>query len=510
MTILQKNNTYDLLTTSNFQQFHNLLKTIGPGITTPTAYDTAWAARLHAVTPHLAQSALNWLRAHQLGDGSWGTDEVVYHHERVICTLIAMIALAENGCPEDTLRIQRAADSLDYHLIHLVNDTAGETIAFEMLFPTLMAQAKRLGIVPRGRTTLFSIMHQTRADKLARSPGKMISRHVTMSFSAELAGEDGLHLLDIPNLQEVNGSIGYSPSATAYFLLHIDPHNIGAKQYLQRAFVDGGLPNVATIDIFERAWSLWNLAVTGYIREEMLFDAQPHLDYLEQAWTPGKGTGTAIDWTLKDGDGTSMVYEVLQRYGRSPDLDGVLHYETDTHFRTFQLESNASVSTNVHAFGALRYAGLPASHPTVQKVSSFLQKQQTDPGYWIDKWHTSPYYPTAHLIINSAGYHDNLVTEAINWIYQTQKPDGSWGYYVSTAEETAYCLQALSIWQAAGHQISQTALYKGANWLSRHVHPPYTPLWIGKCLYSPTLVVQSTVISALILAGKIINPTSTN
>ncbi len=506
MTYFQeKHNTFTFAAESHPQKFHNLLKTIGPGITSATAYDTAWAARLHAVTPELAQSAINWLRTHQLDDGSWGTDKFVYHHERVICTLIAIIALAENGWSEDELRIRAGASAIDHHLAYLVNDKSGETIAFEMVFPTLMMRAKQLGIIPRGKTTLFNSMHQTRAHKIARSPGNMISRHVTMSFSAEMAGEDGLHLLDVHNLQETNGSVGYSPSATAYYLLHIDPQNMDAQKYLQRTFVNGGLPDVATIDIFERAWSLWNLAVAGCVNEPLWQAAQPHLDHLEKAWMPGKGAGTAIGWTLKDGDGTSMVYEVLRRYGRSVDLDGLLHYETDTHFRTFQLESNASTSTNIHAFSALRHAGLSPTHQTVQKVADYLKTSCTTQGYWVDKWHASPYYPTSHLIIAAAGYQDHLVTKAVDWIYHTQKPDGSWGYFLSTAEETAYCLQALSIWQEAGHYVPSIIIRKGYNWLNEHVDPPYPPLWIGKCLYSPPLVVQSTIISALMLAERSVN-----
>ena len=511
MTFFQeKHNILPSSAKSYSRKFYNLLKSIGSGLTSATAYDTAWAARLHAVAPELAQSAVKWLRSHQLSDGSWGTDKFVYHHERVICTLISIIALAENGCAEDAVRIRTGAAAIDHHLAHLVNDKSGETIAFEMLFPTLMMRAKQLRIVPRGKTTLFNSMHQMRAQKIAHAPGKMISRHVTMSFSAEMAGEDGLHLLDVHNLQETNGSVGYSPSATAYYLLHIDPQNINAQQYLQRTFVNGGLPNVATIDIFERAWSLWNLAITGSIGKQLWRAAQPHLDYLEKAWVPGKGAGTAIDWTLKDGDGTSMVYEVLQRYGRSVDIDGLLHYETDTHFRTFQLESNASTSTNIHAYGALRHAGLPATHQTVQKVANYLKTRCTTQGYWVDKWHASPYYPTSHLIIAAAGYQDHLATKAIDWIYNTQKPDGSWGYYVSTAEETAYCLQALAIWQAAGHYVPSITIRKGYHWLNEYLHPPYTPLWIGKCLYTPPLVVQSTIMSALMLAEKSINTVLSN
>ena len=43
------------------------------------------------------------------------------------------------------------------------------------------------------------------------------------------------------------------------------------------------------------------------------------------------------------------------------------------------------------------------------------------------------------------GYDDNLCQESVKWILKTQKSDGSWGFFgFSTAEETAYCLQALN------------------------------------------------------------------
>jgi len=56
-------------------------------------------------------------------------------------------------------------------------------------------------------------------------------------------------------------------------------------------------------------------------------------------------------------------------------------------------------------------------------------------------------------VIAAAGYADALVDNAAYWIIETQNEDGSWGYYISTAEETAYCLQALVIWKRSGHPV---------------------------------------------------------
>ena len=72
--------------------------------------------------------------------------------------------------------------------------------------------------------------------------------------------------------------------------------------------------------------------------------------------------------------------------------------------------------------------------------------------------------------------------------------------YIPTAEETAYAIQALSVWDEKVGRIPKAAIKNGARWLKENLDKPYPPLWIGKCLYSPQLVVRSAIFSALALA----------
>jgi len=74
-----------------------LIDEIGPGHMASTAYDTAWAARLGDVDWALSSRSLAWLAENQLPDGSWGAPAPMYYHDRVICTLAAMIALSYQG-----------------------------------------------------------------------------------------------------------------------------------------------------------------------------------------------------------------------------------------------------------------------------------------------------------------------------------------------------------------------------------------------------------------------------
>jgi halimadienyl-diphosphate synthase len=128
-----------------------------------------------------------------------------------------------------------------------------------------------------------------------------------------------------------------------------------------------------------------------------------------------------------------------------------------------------------------------------------LKKTQSPAGYWSDKWHASPYYTTAHAIIECSGYSSEGVEAAVNWITSSQNPDGSWGYYMPTAEETAYSLQALAIWNMRAGPVPREILDRGRVWLEDHAEMPYPKLWIGKSLYCPELVVHSSILSALML-----------
>jgi hypothetical protein len=339
-------------------------------------------------------------------------------------------------------------------------------------------------------------MSRLRDLKLAHAPRGLIDRHTTLGFSAEMVGADGLHLLDTENLQQDDGSVSGSPAATAFFAaqVHPDPE---ALRCLHRAVKNGGAPHVTSSDIFEPAWALWNLTRGRKMDAEVAEIGNALLDMLIEWWDPEKGIGHNTTFPVPDGDDTSMVYELLAQFNRAPDPAALWYYENETHFRSFDLESHASVSTNIHMLGALRRAGFPVEHRAVQKIAAYLCCERIDQRFWADKWHTSPYYPTCHAVMACAGYVDDIVGNSVQWILSTQNEDGSWGFFLPTAEETAYCVQALMSWHEQGRAIPLNALARGIKWLAQHTEPPYPHLWIDKTLYCPTLVVRSAIVGAL-------------
>ncbi len=483
-----------------------LIDEIGPGHMASTAYDTAWAARLGEIDWGISSRSLSWLAENQLPDGSWGALAPMYYHDRVLCTLAAMIALTYRGRRgHDKVQIENGRLALERIVSGatqgLQADPNGATVGFEMIAPILAGEAEKLGLIKDQGDRILGRLSKLRAKKLSYLKGKNINRHVTMAFSAEMAGKDGQHMLDLDNLQESNGSVGVSPSATAYFATYIKKGDEASLKYLRKVSnPDGGMPNVAPFDVFEIAWTLWNLSLIpdlGYAEK-----LKPHLEFLSKAWQPKFGIGFAAGYSVKDSDDTGLVYETLLRYGIEKDLASILTYEEENHFRCFDLEANPSISANIHVLGALAQAGLDRRNTSVQKTLGFL-RQSRDPSlpFWADKWHSSPYYATAHAIISCAGIENELVGESVDWILKTQNRNGSWGTYLPTAEETAYAIQALWVWDQKVATVPKGVLRNGARWLKENMDNTYPPLWIGKCLYSPNLVIRSAVISALALAG---------
>ena len=482
-----------------------LLRDMSLGTMSNTAYDTAWVARLGDIDHEMSSHALEWIGENQLHDGSWGARNVYYYHDRVVSTLSAMIALTHQGRrARDKKQIENGLLALeqitDNATQGLSSAPSGPTVGFELIAPTLVAEAEKLGIIKQQGDRILGRLKKLREIKMAKLAGLKINRHITAVFSAEMAGTDSTNLLDIDHLQEPNGSVGCSPSSTAYFARYLKPGDEKALNYLKSISKDGGVPNFAPFDIFERCWVLWNLSLLDNFKPEETALIESHMDYLSQRWVPKTGIGFASDCAMYDSDDTSVTQRVLLRFGREADIESILSYEEEKYFRCVQHEASPSVGVNIHILGALKLAGFDRDHPSIQKILNFLRETRNEGGYWFDKWHVSPYYITSHVVIECLEYDLQLCQGAIDWILKNQSANGAWGYFgFPTAEETAFCLQALKIWRRNGNPVPDGRIEMASMWLSENAKPPYPWMWIAKTLYYPELIIQSSIMTALAL-----------
>jgi halimadienyl-diphosphate synthase len=470
----------------------------------PSPYDVAWLARLRSPDggglrwPEL----IDWLLERQHPDGSWG-GEIVYYHERIIVTLTVAIALHENGHaqnPQVRQAVQRAERYLWQHL-HLLPRDPLELVGFELILPTLLGEARSLGLDVPLHACGYEEVQTTKLRLIP--PDMLYSPSVTTVHSLEFLGRSG----DSERLSQAlapNGSLGNSPATTAYYLLH-RPDDKRAWAYLEAVQRHLGYAiYLYPFATFERAWVLNNLA---FCRKPVsCFARHQEWEQLRAGLGP-EGTGLDPTFAIPDGDTTSVVCRLLIGAGYDVDPLTLQHFEDRrTHtFRTYNYERNVSVGTNVHALEALELMpDYPDRQQVQEQVVLMLLDNRRFNVYWIDKWHASPYYATAHVLVallRQGPYLAKAIHGTVDWLLHTQRSDGAWGFFDrGTAEETAYVLTAL-LYVNRFERVDPDILARAADYLARsHATSYHHPeLWIGKCLFTPSDVVRSAILGALIL-----------
>lgn len=475
----------------------------------PSPYDIAWLARLRNAPGDGPRwpDLLEWLLEHQAPNGSWG-GEVMYFHDRIICTLAAAIALRESVPGEQAREAIRRAERYLWLHLHLLPRDPFELVGFELILPTLLAEARTLDLDVPNHTCGYG---RARAAKLRLIPPEIIySSEVSTVHSLEFLGWSG----DPQRLQKAlacNGSLGNSPAATVYYLLRQQNGDERALGYLEAARAH--MQHVIYLypfRIFELTWVLNNLAFSGLPITEF---AGPTVWQELQSEMTRRGIGLDRSFGIPDGDITSVCSHLLASAGYEVDpltLKCFEHEETCT-FRTYDYERNVSVGTNIHALDALRLMpGYPDRRRVQDGVIAMLLASRVLDVYWVDKWHASPFYATAHAVIGllkEGSYLIDPCRHTVEWLVHTQRDDGSWGFFeLGTAEETAYALMALLHYHER-EPISVDVLQRGAAFLQRTHESPtgkYPELWIGKCLYAPYDVVRSAILAALILYSETI------
>ena len=501
------------------QSVHAVLGDPGtrPGIA-GTAYDTAWLAGVQAPRHARASqfpTALQWLVEHQWPDGSWG-GAVRYEHDRVLSTLAALAPLAIFGRrAEDRAGVATGTRYLWQHG-HLLAGEPAELVGFELLLPALIQRAQQAGIVVPPHLDIYGAK---RAEKLRLIPADVLySPGVTMVHSLEFLGEQAT-LSGLRAARGSNGAIGNSPAATAFY--YAQSHDPAALAYLQQCqdWAGGAMaPVLHPCETYELLWAAYHLFIAG-APATRLFNPTERVA-LREALRDG-GISLSPTFPIADADDTAVALLLLHDLGEPVDPAILQSFALgqDGCFASFPYERHTSVGVNLHVLHALlRVPGYPEQDRTVARLLDYLADQQLGQLYWLDKWHISPYYATAHALRvlgelppDHAARMEPLLERSRDWLRQTQNDDGSWGFYGQpTAEETAYGLLALSAPRMAApcprdrrHCAAAARYLKQSRRGSvEDATAAMPPLWIDKCLYTPTLVVQAVIESALIAYAR--------
>lgn len=467
-----------------------------------TPYDTAWVAAV----PHPNDrrdprfpTALSWITANQHPDGSWGS-ALPYTHDRIICTLSALIPLARFGRRElDRVQLRRGERYLWQHG-HLLERDPCELVGFELLLPTLTQLARDVGVAVPPYLVGFG---QERSEKLRLLPPHLLySPAATIVHSLEFLGShvDPLQLLKV---RSPNGSIGNSPAATAFLLHHVEDE--AAVAYLTHCLASDpreGVPVLEPCETFEMLWVAYHQFLGGTPASELFSPAaqQALLAALRQG-----GVSLSPSFPAADADDTAVALTLLHEAGLHVAPSALQQFEREAYFVSFPYERHASTGVNIHVLQALlRHPEYPRREAAMTNILRFLEETRQHGTYWIDKWHVSPYYATSRAVIalsELTGPYEQLagpmLDTAVEWLVQTQHEQGAWGFYgLPTCEETAYALLALSRVGRRGRGVDE-ALRAGEAYLAAHADEARPALWIDKCLYHPTRIVDAAIDAAL-------------
>ena len=524
------------------------------GQVSPSVYETA---RLVALAPWLTghETRVDHLLATQRPDGGWGAPGGY----ALVPTLSAVDALLSTlpglGGPSDTAPAERdiphkraraAGDGLRMllrELPSLKGDDIPDTPASDLIAGSLVDSINSrlaaleqpgtppaaLGPLPAGaRLRLPEGMDASRLDLVRAALQGGVDLPEKVFHALEVAGPLARGAAGIR--VESTGTVGASPAATAAWL---DGPAAGpahpARRFLETVVADhdGLAPCGIPITAFERGWVLSGLLRAGI--EPRLPDSLVK----ELADAIGPTGAPAAAGLPADSDTTSVALYTLALLDVRHPPDVLWHFETDGRFASWPGEQGFSITVNAHvldAFGRFlarfgntvddttraRYTA------TAERIVAVLCDHQRPEGDWPDRWHASPYYATyaAALALDDFGgeHAAGAVARARRWLLDTQRPDGSWGLWGGTAEETAYALQVLLLTRgnpeevnaavAAGHGFLLRARDEALT--GRFADPALWPaLWHDKDLYFPAAIVRGTVLAALHLAQERLGGTAT-
>lgn len=470
-----------------------LLKTLGNGRISAAAYDTAWVARLSKRYPGRGfEKTLEWLRRHQNEDGTWGAP-LLHFHDRFASTLASIVALREVGSgTRDERRVKRGEAAL-WKLVSRLGRDDSDTVGFPVVASALAEDAAELGLdVPRPPIR-YAAGYRKKVEKVLAMTERDW-RQSPLSFSLEGLWRD---VKENDQALENGVSVGSSPAATAAFLFtHQDEKALAWLMNLMQE--DGGVPAFYTIDNFEITWALCQLQAVGGIRKDMP-EVRSLLDQLWNSWSAEEGLYFSSYFKVRDLDMTSCGFILLRWGGYPVSADVFSYYEMEDYFCTYHQETNPSPSAQLRLLMALQTCPEHPKQPAWrQKALSALRRYDENGSYWWDKWHVSPYYASNLAVRALHRFDPELSASRVKWILKTQNDDGGWGYLdQSTPEETAYCLDALLVWDRMVEMVNPVVITQAAEFLSSHsLDQDYTPLWISKGLYTPDSIVRATIWSA--------------
>nr|AAS18603.1 taxadiene synthase [Taxus x media] len=311
----------------------DMFNALGDGDISPSAYDTAWVARVATVSsdgsekPRFPQ-ALNWVLNNQLQDGSWGIESHFSLCDRLLNTVNSVIALSvwKTGHSQVEQGTEFIAENL-----RLLNEEDELSPDFEIIFPALLQKAKALGINLPYDLPFIKSLSTTREARL--TDVSAVADNIPANMLNALEGlEEVIDWNKIMRFQSKDGSFLSSPASTACVLMNTgDEKCFTLLNNLLDKF-GGCVPCMYSIDLLERLSLVDNIEHLG-IGRHFKQEIKVALDYVYRHWSE-RGIGWGRDSLVPDLNTTALGLRTLRTHGYDVSSD-VLNNFKDENGRFF-------------------------------------------------------------------------------------------------------------------------------------------------------------------------------
>ncbi|KAG6557324.1 hypothetical protein Mapa_001252 [Marchantia paleacea] len=371
------------------KRFERFFRSMGNGSTSASPYDTAWVSLIPAVDgtkgPQFPGS-LQWLIENQLEDGSWGDPDFFSYSNNVLCTLMSIIALKTWNTGLQC--VERGESFVRINLPRLEDEEYEMLCGFEIVFPTVLEDAKELGLDIPYDLPFFEKYRAAREKKLQKLPLQLLySSPTTILYSLE-GVRDIIDWEQVLQFQQDDGSLLASPASTACAYLHTG--NKKCLQYLSSVVqgFDHAAPSQYPLEIFERLWVVDRLERLGIARH-FQSEIRTCLDYVYKLFSR---SSHGISWSsacnVMDLDDTAMAFRLLRLHGYDVSPDCLKSFRSaEGDWYTFAGEVNQGVTStfNLYRAGQTCYPGESILMEGAEWARKFLVEKSSKEGF-NDKW----------------------------------------------------------------------------------------------------------------------------
>ncbi|GLJ36172.1 hypothetical protein SUGI_0725750 [Cryptomeria japonica] len=300
------------------------------GKISPSAYDTAWVARVPAIDdsaePQFPQM-LDWILHNQLPDGSWGEKRRFLACDRLLNTLSCLVTLAFWGVGNN--QVNRGLDFFRRNTEAMIKEAQGyhRSKGFEMVFHALLNEAKFLGLDLPYELSIIKQINEKRDYELKNASVEELHSHPSTMLQCLEGIQEVVDWKNILKLQSEDGSFSGSPASTACVFIHTG--NRGCLRFLTRLVTKFGdhVPGMYPVDIAERLIavdSVERLGLDRYFETEI----KQAMDYVFQYWGQ-RGIGFGRESLVPDIDVTATGFKLLRMFGYTVSSDVLKNIKGD-------------------------------------------------------------------------------------------------------------------------------------------------------------------------------------